>query len=97
MILEIFSIFDSKAAAFITPFFSPTKGTGIRSFKQAANDPTNMFTIHAGDYTLFHLGTFYIETGKITMLDTPENLGLAITHQQPDRDDQALLEVVKNT
>lgn len=79
MILELFSIFDSKASAFVTPIFSPTIQTAMRDFETACNDTNSGFNRHPGDYTLMHLGTFNQHTGKISLLATPANLGLALT------------------
>lgn len=80
MILQAFSIFDSKAEAFVQPFYSQTVGTAIRSFEQACNQVDHDFNKFAGDYTLFHLGEFDQHTGRFTELQTPTNLGLALTH-----------------
>jgi len=77
--LTIFSIRDNKAEAFIQPFFSPTAATAIRSFESAVNDSNTDFHKYAGDYTLFQLGEWEPNTGKITICETPINLGLAIT------------------
>lgn len=77
--MKIFSIYDSKAEAYITPFFSPTTATAIRQFEQACNDQNTDFHKFAGDYTLFEIGNFDEFTAKI---DTPQsiiNLGLALT------------------
>lgn len=81
MKLTLFSVFDSKAEAFIQPFFSLNTGTGKRAFKTAANDPKADFHINAGDYTLFELGTFDQNTGKFEILESPENHGMAITYR----------------
>ncbi len=83
MQIQIFSIYDAKAEAFIQPFYSPTKAVGIRNFAHAANNPDSEFYKFAGDYTLFHIGTFDSDTGLIEQNPTHENLGLAITHQSP--------------
>lgn len=77
--LNMFSIFDDKVAAFIQPFFSPTIASAMREFKEACNNTNTNFHKHAGDYTLFHLGKFDPDNAEITMLDTPANLGLALT------------------
>lgn len=81
---EKFAIHDSKVAAFITPFFSPTVASAIRDFTTACNTETSQFNQHAGDYTLFHLGTFDHESGKTVELQTSVNLGLAITFIKND-------------
>lgn len=81
MTLKAFSVHDSKANAFITPFFCPTTDVGIRSFQSAANDPNSMFSQHPADYTLFEIGSFDVETGTLTPHKAAENLGLALHHQ----------------
>lgn len=80
-----FSIHDSKAAAFIQPFFCPTVAVGIRSYQQAANDPDTMFARFPGDYTLFEIGTFDQETGTLEQLEHPINHGLALIHQVSEK------------
>lgn len=79
MKLQVFAIFDSKAEAFIQPWFSQTIGTAIRSFEQAVNEDGHHFQKFSGDYTLFHLGDFDQVKGNFTQLKSPTNLGLAIT------------------
>lgn len=78
MKLKMFSIYDSKAEAFLQPFFSQTTGTAIRSFESAANEVGHDFNKYAGDYTLFELGEFDQESGKTTSRESQLNLGLAM-------------------
>ncbi len=75
----MFSIYDSKAEAYIQPFYSQTTGTAIRSFETAVNENGHDFNKYAGDYTLFELGEFDQATGESTARETQLNLGLAIT------------------
>lgn len=79
MIVKVFSVFDSKAEAFIQPFFSQTSQTALRAFHQAAQQENHQFNQFAGDFTLFELGEFDDNDASFRMLDTPHNLGLAIT------------------
>ena len=81
MKLLAFSIYDSKAEAYIIPFFAPTTGIAIRNFATAAMDPNHQFHIHAGDYTLFEIGEFDQQTGQLTKRDAFVNLGLALAVQ----------------
>ncbi len=83
MKLKLFSIHDSKAAAFIQPFFSPTTATALRSFATAANDEATDFFRYGGDYTLFELGEFDQLSAKLETYSTPINLGLAISFVAP--------------
>lgn len=58
MLLRMYSIFDAKAEAYNTPFFQRTHGEAIRSFETACADPQTDFFKHAGDYSLFFVGSF---------------------------------------
>lgn len=75
-----YQIYDSKAEAFIDPFFAPTNGSAIRSFTQAANDPNSDFGKFPGDFTLFHCGERDDATGRTTYLEAFENLGTALQY-----------------
>ncbi len=79
MKLKVFSVFDSKAEAFIQPFYSQTTGTAVRSFEQALQNEDHEFRKFAADYTLFELGEFDQQTGSFTELPAKINLGLALT------------------
>lgn len=76
--LEIFTVFDQKANAYLQPFFSPTIETGGRIFDQAINNE-GMFNQYAEDYSLFHLGTFDQDECKFTINEPPAHLVNAIT------------------
>ncbi len=81
--LKVFSIYDSKAAAFNTPVYSVAVGTMIRSFASACNDRSTELCKHAGDFTLFELGEFDEKSGKFVMHETPVNHGLALIYVEP--------------
>ncbi len=83
MKLQVFSIFDAKAEAFIQPWYSQTIGTAIRSFEQAVNQEGHDFKKFSQDYTLFHLGDFDQTAGVFTQLKSPLSLGLAIHFIKP--------------
>lgn len=79
MTLTCFCIHDSKAEAFITPFFQPTQALALRLFSDAANDPSSMICKHSEDYTLFELGTFNSLSGMTTFHASPKSIALAAT------------------
>jgi len=66
--LLAFSIYDSKAEAFITPFFLPTKQMAVRTFADCVNDKNHAFGKHPQDYSLFHVGHFDTQNGQVTPL-----------------------------
>ncbi len=78
MKLLAFSVHDAKAEAFLQPFFDGTKGSAIRSFSDACNDEKTGFNRHAADYTLFLIGEFDQELGKLIPCE-PVGLGNALT------------------
>ncbi len=90
--MMIFSVYDSKARAFMQPFFSPTAGTALRAFKAAANDSEHAFFRHAGDYTLFEIAEWKEQEGVIDMYETTINLGLAITMVEKDERSLAVVQ-----
>ncbi len=55
---KIFSIFDSKAQAYLPPFCLAEKAMAVRIFGDCVNSDDHQFGKHPGDYTLFELGSF---------------------------------------
>lgn len=87
--LKAFSIFDTKAEAFLTPFFSPNAATAIRTFETAVNDPSTDFNRYASDYHLFEVGAWSAATGDLTPTH-PISLGIGISFlRSPDVDSNA--------
>lgn len=77
IIMQIFTVYDSKAKAYLPPFYAPTVAAGLRSFMTVARDATHDFHINSEDYTLFHIGEFDANAGTIEMLDAKVPLGSA--------------------
>jgi len=77
MIHQIYTVFDSKVAGYLRPFFAQTKGAAVRDFSDAVNDPAHSFNRHAEDYTLFELGTFDDFNCQFIIHPTPLSIGKA--------------------
>lgn len=75
--LCVFSVFDSKVGAFLTPFFVANRAVALRSFMAACQDEGSDFYRFADDFTLFEIGLWESETGDFVALDAKLNLGLA--------------------
>lgn len=71
MILQIFSVRDSKSEAFAPPFFYPAIPLAVRAFGDALDDVTHPISKHPEDFSLFVCGEFDDATGKITSDDEP--------------------------
>lgn len=70
---KIFSVFDSKAKAFMAPFTMGTVGMALRSFEEVANNRDHLIGKHPDDFSLYEIGTFDDEFAQITAR-TPLNL-----------------------
>lgn len=81
--LRAYSVYDSKAEAYLRPFFAPSRGLAIRSFADVVNDKTHEVNKHAADYTLFEIGDFDEATG-LFISKTPETLGNALTFKHEE-------------
>lgn len=66
MVLDMFTVHDSQAGAFCTPFFSSNISTAMRSFAFAANDLDQDIGRFPSDFTLYHMGTYDDSNGEIT-------------------------------
>ncbi|WNK12775.1 MAG: nonstructural protein [Microvirus sp.] len=69
MKLEIFAVFDSKAAAFMSPFLMNNAAVATRAFQETCNDATTQFNKHPEDFTLYSLGFFEDTLGTFTIND----------------------------
>jgi len=77
MIHKLFTVYDTKVEAYLTPFYMKSKGEAIRAFTDSCNDSQTSFHKHPEDYVLFELGDFDDSTCKFN-LHEPKSLGCAI-------------------
>lgn len=78
-ILHIFSLYDSKAGAFLRPFFAQNTQVAERALSDAVNNPQETVARHPEDFCLFKLGTFDEESGELVPEAAPEAVRQAIT------------------
>jgi hypothetical protein len=64
--MKIYSVRDSKAKAYMRPFFVQSDEVAIRAIKQAMFDPESEFYRFAEDYSVWYIGEFDDKTGEIT-------------------------------
>ncbi len=89
----VFAVFDSKSEMFNQPMFFKAKGEALRAFEDEANRPDSAIFKHPGDYTLFLIGDYNVDTGLLTPMPTPTSLGLGVEFQNPEN--QIPLNLVK--
>lgn len=78
MIMNVYSVYDNAAEAYLQPFFTNTKGTAIRSWTELVNDKEHQFGKYPSDYVLFELGTYDDTTGALVSHDAPKSLGVGV-------------------
>lgn len=77
MVTKIFTVYDSKAEAYLQPFTMATRGEALRSFADTVADPNHQFNRHASDFTLFELGEFDNLTCSFLIYEAKISLGSA--------------------
>lgn len=82
MNLKVYTIRDSKAEVFNTPFFQKSHGEAERSFRELINDEKSMVSKYPEDYDLYYLGQYDDQTGTIEALDTPQHMQKAVSIKQ---------------
>lgn len=95
MIQKVFAVRDSKAVAFMQPFFSGANGAAIRAFADAANDGKSPIAMHPEDYNLYELGDFDDNSGEFTSLTPIKMLACAADFVQVKPPAQDLLKHVE--
>lgn len=65
MILNIYTVFDSKANAHIAPFFMHNDEVAIRAFTQMVSDENHQFGKNPEDYYLKNIGSFDDVDGQV--------------------------------
>lgn len=78
MLHKMFTVYDSKAGAFLAPFQEQTTGTAVRAFTNVVNQAGHIFNLHPGDYTLFEIAHYDDSTGQFENHSAPINLGVAL-------------------
>lgn len=84
MTQNIYSVFDSKAKAYLTPFYAVNDDVATRSFTVACNQEGHQFNDFAEDYTLFFLGTFDPTNAKFELSSAPRSIinGLSVREER---------------
>ena len=94
VIHKVFAVYDDKTEFYTRPFLSLTTGEAVRDFRHSANDPVHKLCIHAGDFTLFEIGSYDDETGSFDPNAKHINLGCALEHKDASRGAPVMREVM---
>jgi len=74
MILNVYSIFDTKALVFNTPFFAHNNASAVRSVSDLAADLNTSVGRHPSDFVLYRIGQYNDEQGVLAPLDIREHV-----------------------
>jgi len=58
MVHMMYSVLDTKAGIYNTPFSAVSRGAALRVFSDVANDPKTSVAKHPEDYNLFEIGSY---------------------------------------
>lgn len=86
MILKIFTVYDQKAKAYLTPFFLPQDGMATRTFAECCNNPEHNFGKWPSDFTLFEIGEYNETTAELTPHGTPKSFGTGVEFLETNPD-----------
>lgn len=75
MVQKVFGVRDSKALAFLQPFFSASTGAAVRAFGDAINEGNSPLAKHPEDYLLYELADFDDSTGEFISCNPIKMLG----------------------
>lgn len=92
MIHSIFTVYDTKAQAYLPPFILPRAEMAKRIFSDCINSDDHQFGKHPEDYTLFHLGNWDDDTAEYHLKNAPTSLGVGVEYiRAVDSDQMELL------
>lgn len=74
MISKVFTLYDSKAEVYLSPFLFGNKGEAIRAFTESLKNDQTPMSKYPQDFTLFMLGEYDNSSGAF-MCGAPVSLG----------------------
>jgi len=86
MIINLYAIYDSKAEAYLMPFFMQNDGILHRTALDTLQDPSSLFAKHPEDYIMYHLGTYDDQSGLVLPFDVPKVLWKFIDLKPPQEE-----------
>lgn len=84
MIVNAYTLHDTKAVSYSPPFFAAAHGLATRMVMELASDLSTTVGRHPADFTLYCVGRFDTESGQILPI-TREHISdvLALTPRAP--------------
>lgn len=76
--MKLFSILDKKAGSYSAPHTYHNKGLALRAFEELANDEKTTVNRYPADFSIWQIGEFDEQIGRLKPLDKPEFVDEAI-------------------
>lgn len=73
--MKLFCVHDSKAQVYLNPMTFRNAGEAMRAWETTCKDPKTQFSQYPNDFTLLELGSYNVDTAKITCHPNPIILG----------------------
>jgi hypothetical protein len=64
--LKAYAVKDIQSQLFTAPHFLMNDTVAIRSFEAATLDPSTQFNKYPGDFSMYYIGGYNIESGELT-------------------------------
>lgn len=74
MILNAYTVHDTKALTFNQPFFAINHGIARRMIADVAKDNTTSLGRHPNDFVVYCVGTYDDQTGRLTAHEIREHV-----------------------
>lgn len=71
---NVYCIFDSKSESYHPPTLQPNHATAIRAAENILKNPQSQITQTPEDFSIFHIGQFDDNTGKVTSREPLEHV-----------------------
>lgn len=88
MIINAYSIYDTKSLVYSNPFYAPTHGAAVRIVQDAANDLNTSLGRHPADFVVYCVARYDDAKGTFMPIDPREHVidVAALVHIKPTGD-----------
>ena len=84
---NVYTVFDSVSVFYLPPFFAANNAEAIRTWQmQRLFNPQDVQHVHAGDYSLWLVGTFNMNTGEVAAASNRIKVAEAVNYLESPRD-----------
>lgn len=74
MTYGVYSIYDAAAEVFTAPTIDISDASAVRAFQQAVANAGSVMNFKPEDFSLYQIGTFDVETGRLEEMVPPSRL-----------------------